>query len=248
MQISHSTSSLQGKRPSMQDTFTVIENLSGYFFAGIYDGHGGSNSAKFAASKLHGLLVLNLKKHKPLEALSKTFVDLDKEIHQLKYDDGTTASVVLIKDSKLYLAHVGDSRVIIKQGEKISQLTKDHKITDPKELASYRSSNWFNTTSRLISKGKIKKFSLISISRSLGDRAFADAISPLPDVKELNIEGSEIIVMATDGVWDVIENQEIFAILDNATNKLSIANLLTKEATKRGSADNVTAICINLEN
>lgn len=249
MNLKYTISSLQGKRSSMQDTFAVVENLNSYFYAGVFDGHGGSNSAKLASIKLHKLISNNLDNSvKPLEAIKQAFLDLNDEIHLLKYDDGTTASVVLINDKDLYIAHVGDSRIIIKDNEGIKQLTKDHKITDLEELARYRSSNWFKTTSKLISTGKIKKFSLIAVSRSLGDLSFEDAISATPDIDNFKLKGNEKIIIASDGLWNVVNNNEVMILIDNNNfkNLEEETNFLSNEAIRRGSTDNITVIVITL--
>ena len=115
-------------------------------------------------------------------------------MHQFGNRGGTTASVVLIKDQTLFIANVGDSRIVLKQEGKILQLTKDHKHTDPEEYQNYLSSKWFTEKSRLVSQGKIKGFYFLAVSRSLGDGFFEDAISPIPDTYELKLKGNEKIV------------------------------------------------------
>ena len=135
-----------------------------YSFLGVYDGHGGTVFAELAAQKIHRSVETYLNSStKPLEAVKKAFIDLDSEICRLGVKGGTTASVVLLRNDALLVAHVGDTRVVLQQENRVIQLTKDHRHNDPEEAQRYRSSRWYQEKSRLVSQGKIKGLSLIHI-------------------------------------------------------------------------------------
>src|SRR5215204_146707 len=243
MKISFAVSSTQGKRPDMQDFNVSVENLSrdNYLFLGVFDGHGGAESAKLASKILYQEAETNLNRgDKPQDALKKAFVAVDQKAHQLGYDNGTTASALLLKDDSLFVAHVGDSRLAMEHEGQISQLTKDHILTDPTEMQRYNSSNWFQNKSREISKGQIKGFRLIAVSRSLGDPFFEDAISPVPDVSKIKLQESTKIIMASDGLWNWIGNDDAFKTIQNTKTPPEASATLVQEALAKGSTDNIT--------
>lgn len=131
-----------------------------YFYAGIFDGHGGSEAAEYAAANLHlqikKLLILN----DPLEALKLAFIATDIGIHNLKISSGTTASVILVKNNHAFLANVGDSAIYIKRPTSPArQLTIDHHLTDSNELKKYQSSKWFWKRAGLYLKVKLRALS-----------------------------------------------------------------------------------------
>lgn len=246
--IKNGVVSIQGLRPHKEDYYSIVTNLDQgqYFYAGMFDGHGGDKAAEYSAIHLHlhieKFLALNIG---PLEALKLSFISTDKEIHQLKIQSGTTASVVIIKDNHLFLANVGDSTIVIKKpNSPAKQLTTDHHLTDTQELKNYRSSKWFLEKNRLISQGKIKGFKLIAVSRSLGDVFFEDAISPIPDASEIEFDKGDVLVLATDGLWNYINLTKLDDLIKNNNDPQIISELLVQEALNNKSGDNITTIVL----
>jgi serine/threonine protein phosphatase PrpC len=247
MSLQLAITSIKGLRPTMQDNYKITELSSGYTFIGLYDGHGGNEAADLACNILHELVENELKKGaSPFKAIEESFREIDKKIYDLNYRSGTTATVSLIKANTMYLAHVGDTRVVAKRENKVIQLTKDHRITDSDEMNMYRSSKWFKEKSKSIGKGNFKGFYLISVSRSLGDTFFEDAISIKPDNLELKLSGDEEIIVATDGLWCSVSNEEAFQFTD--TDLKATTDRLINEALNKGSKDNITAIYIKTTN
>lgn len=242
-----SVSSFIGKRPSMQDAHVYIERLGdhNYSFLGIYDGHGGTIFAELATQRLHLLVdtYLNSGIETP-EAIRAAFTDMDNEICQLDMKGGTTASVMLIKDDFLLLAHVGDTRVVLQQKNRIVPLTKDHRHSDLEEAQRYQSSSWYQEKSRLVSQGKLKGFYLLAVTRSLGDCFFEDAVSAVPEISEIKLEGNERIIIGTDGLWEVMSNEEAFDIYADCSPK-EASDLLVEQALLKGGSDNLTVATIH---
>lgn len=93
--------------------------------------------------------------------------------------------------------------------------------------------------SRLVSQGKVKGFKLIAVSRSLGDQFFEDAISPIPDLYEINFDNGDIMILATDGLWNFIDKTKIAV-----GEPRELCEKLVREAMNNQSKDNITVVVI----
>lgn len=131
----------------------------------------------------------------------------DKLKHEMS---GTTANTVLIKDNKLYCGNVGDSRAVCCIDGECHELSFDHKPNHPHEEKRIREAGGWVEYNRVNGN--------LALSRALGDFAFKRNVTKLqkdqmvcafPDVEERTIgEGWEFVLMACDGIWDVISNEE----------------------------------------
>jgi serine/threonine protein phosphatase PrpC len=94
---------------------------------------------------------------------------------------------------------------------------------------------------------------LLSVSRSIGDNSLSSVVIADPSTKrEQRTEQDEFIIVATDGLWDVVKHQEACDIvrecLKNAPgSRKLLASMLMEEAIKRKSNDNVTVLIIFFE-
>lgn len=103
------------------------------------------------------------------EAGKKEILDIQRKMREKdngpKYDQeshaGCTANVVLITPESIYCANAGDSRAIACQGEKVIELSKDHKPQDPIELDRITKANGS------VSYGRVNGG--LNLSRALGD-------------------------------------------------------------------------------
>ena len=89
----------------------------------------------------------------------------------------------------------------------------------------------------------------LSVSKAFGDGDNAPYISQKPDVfynKICNM--TKYIVMACDGLWDVINNDELYLLIEDLkkNKKENLAIGLATEALKRGTSDNVSVIVIEI--
>jgi protein phosphatase 2C family protein 2/3 len=113
-------------------------------YFGIFDGHGGEGCSDFLKDNFLNYLIEN--KNFPFDikiSLNETFDKIEGEFFKQKCSSGlelsdksgSCALVALIFDNKLYIANIGDSRAIMSAngGNKVKQLTNDHKPNNPKE-------------------------------------------------------------------------------------------------------------------
>lgn len=264
-----------GRRDEMEDGFVFVDCFSGKknsaYFA-IYDGHGGRQCVDYVTQNLHENLLVELQKapSNVPDAFIRAFSTTDRNMQSSGiHTSGCTACCCLLQEEKatraIYTAHLGDARAVICRGGLAVRLTSmsDHKATDPAEAK------------RVIEAGgsifNERVNGMLAISRAFGDHQLKapalpnDVVSNVPDITSTELtEQDMFVIVACDGLWDVVEDQEsvnlvlegireLMALLpnigqDNLTHRRSmaevLARMLVEEALARGTSDNVTCLMI----
>eukprot|EP00538_Stauroneis_constricta_P006695 CAMPEP_0119560840 /NCGR_PEP_ID=MMETSP1352-20130426/16003_1 /TAXON_ID=265584 /ORGANISM="Stauroneis constricta, Strain CCMP1120" /LENGTH=411 /DNA_ID=CAMNT_0007608901 /DNA_START=262 /DNA_END=1497 /DNA_ORIENTATION=+ len=213
-------------------------------------------------------------------ALAETFASLDADIrkNQNKRNDtlfamkekapqgadakniafersGSTCIVVLITPSHIICANAGDSRAILRRKGRSLPLSFDHKPANIPELMRVEKAGGYVKSKRVDGD--------LAVSRGLGDFTYKSNESvPVEEQKVVpdpeivcyprNRKTDEFVVLACDGVWDVLSNQECSAmvqdLLDEGETDLG---LICEEAMdmclQRNSRDNMTISVVGLE-
>ena len=127
---------------------------------------------------------------------------------------GCTAVVALVKGSKLYVANAGDSRAVLSRQGKAIPLSFDHKPSHPVERKRIESAGGFVSNMG----GMSRVNGNLNLSRAIGDLKYKgnkelhpkhQIITAEPDVEGAEIlPGDEFMLLACDGIWDVLTNQE----------------------------------------
>ena len=221
-----------------EDTITATkiilnndENDYFYFF-GIYDGHGGKGCSNYLKDNLHK----NIKEFSKIGiklGIEKTEENFKKEEGlnekgEIKDSSGSCGIMAMIKNNKLIISNVGDSRLVIFKNKKLFFITEDHKPgseTEKKriELAGgkiYQTPSLFP----LYQNGKEIEIpwrvlpGRLSVSRTFGDieakeekfGGMKNVVVALPDISEIELdENYNFIVMGCDGIFDVLSNEEL---------------------------------------
>ena len=244
---------LKPESPNQDDYSVLIDGRQ--VLLGVFDGHGpfGHNVSNF----IHTLLPKLVSKHdsfstNPLNSFVPSFDKCQKslEMHcehpEAVYDcvlSGSTASLILIKEEKIYTAHVGDSRAVLSRktatgGREAIVLAPDHKPNLPEEKARIESRN-----------GEVKKlpndipfrvfirnrdFPGLAMSRSIGDMLSRDlGVISEPTVSEHDLtEQDEFVLLCSDGVWEFITNEDAINFVGNMgrTKVVEAAEYLAKKA------------------
>ncbi len=149
-----------------------------------------------------------------------------KETEELK-DMGTTLDVCLIYNNKVFIGHVGDSRVYRIRKNIMRRLTKDHSYVQ-----------------KLITDGEIsqeeadthpKKNMLV---KAVGCNALVE-----PDVMCKGFLKDDILLMCSDGLTNMLKDEQIYEVLlQNSENPVAA---LINSANREGGSDNITAIIID---
>lgn len=224
----------------MEDCHTQLlstkEDKDAAFFA-VFDGHGGANVAKYCGEHLHKR-VLSMEKYKQndyVNALQSAFLACDNDMlldDEMKDEmSGCTAVCTLIKNDKIYCANCGDSRAVMSvDGESVS-LSYDHKPSDEEEAK------------RIVAAGGWVEFNRVNgnlaLSRAMGDFVFKrnnkkppeeQIVTAYPDVIIKDItDSSEFILIACDGIWDVMSNEEVVDFVRNRIAKKLTVEQITEE-------------------
>jgi serine/threonine protein phosphatase PrpC len=221
----------KGLKPNIpnQDDF-IIHIETDCLLLGVFDGHGaqGHEVSHFIKSALPKLLLSDdNRRGRPLEVITQSFLKAQQELGQHCresfgridcVESGSTGTVVLIQDRKLYTGYVGDSRAVLgymKNGQlKARALTKDHKPNLPEEKARIRAAGGEikrlpnDSSYRVFKRGE--DFPGLAMSRAFGDiDAHHYGVTHDAEVKEHKLRPcDEFVIVASDGVWEFIINQE----------------------------------------
>jgi len=168
---------------------------------------------------------------------------------------GSTAISCLIDPERVYFLNVGDSRgILVSTAGRVLLATKDHKPNDQNERQRIQEAGGTVLIQRVNGS--------LAVSRALGDfeyknnsnrRPDQQLVSPEPEITShirqlTNDEHVAFIVLACDGVWDVITNEELAAYIlarMNVTDDLSeICNTVLDMCLYKGSKDNMSLIIV----
>jgi len=265
----------KGKNDYNEDRVVVLKPLpednASHFFA-VYDGHGGTAASTYCQKHLH-TNVATYEKYatNKKEAFIEGYKATDKKFLKKMEDCGTTAvSCLITQDAKkIIVANAGDSRCILSSGGKAVAISEEHKLGNPNEKKRIKEADHTVETETILQDGKRYQLTRvdgqIAVSRAIGDGDFKDgdgppekqAITCVPDVYERDVKpADQFLVLACDGVWDVMENQEVVDFINKLLSKAKtvtddllsqICEQLTNHAVNnKGSPDNVTAIIVVL--
>lgn len=231
-------------REKNQDYYYVSESYDDIKLCVLADGMGGYTGGEIASN-----MAVNAVKNYIYNNYSKIKLETDNIINLLKdatqyanmviYEKtrqveeleemGTTLEIALIIDDKLYISHIGDSRIYKINNDKIMQITKDHSYVE-----------------KLINDGTITREQAKVhpqknvLTKALGCTAFVE-----PDLIVEKIEKNDIIFICSDGLTNMLEEKEILKIIKE--NPESPNKELIASANNAGGMDNITVIVIENE-
>lgn len=255
-----------------------------YYF-GIYDGHGGYGCSTYLKNNLH----MNIKEFSKIgikigidiiEERFKTKEAID-ENGEIKDSSGSCGIILLIKKNRCIIANIGDSRLVIFKNRKITFSTIDHKPNYIIEKARIEMAGGkiYQTPSIFPLYQNGKKVDIpyrvlpgrLSVSRTFGDIQAKDekfggnktVIIALPDITEIELNDEyNLIIMGSDGIFDVLSNEELLECIDIVLKEKEITgniknedihqlcgdftNMIIKSALAKESLDNITCIVIAL--
>lgn len=254
-----------GRRSSMEDTHLIqgsfCENPDNDLFL-LFDGHNGRTAAEYAKKNLPETLeqlfidaTLSLSSPPSSSSaesdasvahkLKKAFVTTHRAIIKKDVGGGTTAAAVLFLGNTGYVAHVGDSMVgVHTPGKGLHILTRPHRPTDPREAEMVRQRGGFILR---FSAREVRVNGILAVTRALGDMELGTSISPEPDVAVIPFEWDDppTIIVACDGLWDYMSEEDVAEIMERCPDPKSCAEELRNAAYQvGGSSDNISVMII----
>ncbi|KAF9599750.1 hypothetical protein IFM89_001696 [Coptis chinensis] len=249
--FSYGYSTFKGKRSSMEDYYeTRISEIDGQMvaFFGVFDGHGGCRAAEY----LKNNLFKNLSNHPEfmkdtksaiVEAFKQTDSDYLNEEKGQEKDAGSTASTAVLLGDRILVANVGDSRVVACRSGSAVPLSIDHKPDRSDERQRIEQAGGF-----IIWAGTWRVGGVLAVSRAFGDKLLKPYVVADPEIQEEEIDGVEFLIIASDGLWNVVSNKDAVALVQNISDAEAASRKLVQEAYARGSSDNITCIVVRFEN
>jgi serine/threonine protein phosphatase PrpC len=243
-----------GWRDSMEDEHAIYQIPEKMFFsAEIYDGHGGKSAARIAAETLtpNFLHAWSSDLQKPLregrsesENLRKAYTDVDKNIVDSGTESGTTAATFYIIEGRFIAANVGDTRAIIgTKREPCYTLTIDHKPSLEDEKSRIE-----NLGGSIVWLGTPRVQGVLAVSRALGDARLKPYISCEPRIVEGHLgKENDYVVLACDGVWDVLAPADVIKTVRAAREPQAGAEKIKGMALDYGSKDNISVIVLDIK-
>lgn len=222
---------------------TELAGLSNTHLFGVFDGHGGQHCSDFVANHFAGALSRAWVKDEatPESALIHAFEDVDEAFLRNApptEESGCTALAALVLGSTLFVGNAGDCRCVLgrKDGSFVN-LSRDHIATDSFERARIEARGGFVSP-----QGRVQ--GRLMVSRAMGDRSVKRFISPTPEVQTVSIrETDDFIILASDGLWDVVSSQEAVSMVRSTVRVPDMAaKRLALKAVELGSDDNISVI------
>ena len=224
------------KREVNQDHVFATGNPVGPFpnLLVVADGLGGHKAGDFASKYTVQVFCQELEKSstdKPGDILKRSVVIANNELIRVAKSDvklegmGTTLVAATIIGNTLYFANVGDSRLYL-INDKIRQLSKDHSLVEEMvRLGGIKAEEAKHHPDKNI------------ITRAIGVKNDVEV-----DIYEYRLKKGDIILMCTDGLSNMVEDEDMFDIVKGARDIVEAVEMLIEKANSNGGRDNIGVV------
>lgn len=223
------------------------DQLPEHNFYVIADGMGGHQAGEVASSEAVSAICKIIRKQLSeikklsLKEMREIIYQAIEEVNQVVYqlastsDElkgmGTTLCCICFQEDGLVYGHVGDSRLYRLRKGKLKLLTKDHSLLG--EMLDLGQ----------IEESQVAEFQYKNIlTKAIGTESF---ISPTVYVGDL--DDSDIYLLCTDGLTDLLSREEMELILNSSDSLQESARILIDEANQRGGHDNITVLLAQIQ-
>uniref|UniRef100_A0A0C3TB71 PPM-type phosphatase domain-containing protein n=1 Tax=Guillardia theta (strain CCMP2712) TaxID=905079 RepID=A0A0C3TB71_GUITC len=219
---------------------------------GVFDGHNGYRGSLYVREMLLHNIASSLEEETSLaevqSAIQQAYVKTDQDFISLGVRDGCCVVTVAVSPSFIIAANAGDSRAVLavkaeEEGEEMGgevraiDLTEDHKPGRPDEQARIEAAGGF-----VVELGVPRVMGYLAVSRAIGDAELKQFVIAEPEihVKPREPQAQRFVLLATDGLWDVMSSQEaVEFVWKKWEEKDHGAEELVREAYRLGSYDNI---------
>ena len=225
-------------RPGNEDAF-FTDPAEGLFI--VADGMGGHAAGEIASEMAVGIIADELRlvrdindgvvvqvnqafKRANLAIFERTLTEVDKQ------GMGTTASLLILRDSKYLIGQVGDSRVYLLREGTLTQLTKDHSYVQEQVDAGHLTPE----------QARYHPYSNV-ITRCVGASADVE-----PDTYTGIVKAGDTFLIASDGLTGMVDDRRLQTLLQSKASAQRVVDALISEANGRGGLDNITAVVVRV--
>ncbi|NLJ97083.1 MAG: Stp1/IreP family PP2C-type Ser/Thr phosphatase [Clostridiales bacterium] len=214
-----------------------IGNLPNLFI--VADGMGGHNAGDYASKFCVEYFTKQINESNqtsPIVMIEEAIKDTNDKLYEKSKEQkdlegmGTTFVVATILDNVMYVANIGDSRLYVISKE-IKQITEDHSLVQA-----------------MVKTGELNKDEAKEhpnkniITRALGVNETVE-----PDFFEVELKEGDIVLMCSDGLTNMLEDDEIERVVrENADDLPTATETLVRLANQNGGKDNIAVIIIKV--
>ena len=229
-----------GKRRKLNQDYVYTSEMPVGHLPNLFlvaDGMGGHNAGDYASKYTIETIVDVVgqsKEGSPVSVFENAIKEANTQIRRKAQEEpelsgmGTTVVAATVSGNRLCVANVGDSRLYIINDREIKQITRDHSLVE-----------------EMVRMGGLKR----ELARTHPDKnIITRAIGALDDVDvdffELNLNKDDVILMCSDGLSNMIEDEEIRMIMQGQRDIVEKAESLIKAANNNGGKDNIAVVIV----
>ena len=203
----------------------------------VADGMGGHAAGEVASEIAVNTIAECAPAHADAEELGKAVAQANRDIINAaiagegREGMGTTCTAAMLEGNRLVIAQVGDSRAYLLHGGQLTQITRDHSLM-----------------ANMIEAGQITpEEARVHPNRSVITRALGNDPDTVADLYEINVEDGDRLLLCSDGLSTMIEDDEMQAVMNRIADPQRCATTLVNGAIAAGGYDNVTVVIADVE-
>lgn len=227
-------------RAQNQDYFTIVRFSPDHALAVVCDGMGGAKSGNVASRLATDVFVREVKRtwsdKLDRDSLRRMLLDAAELANQAVYEHaqlsedytgmGTTLVAVLIAGTVAIAVNIGDSRAYLLSNRGVQRITEDHSVVQ-----------------MMVRRGEITEEEARTYpGKNLITRAVGTEPQVSCDIFTLRLEPGDAILLCSDGLTNLLSDQELLFEVVHAVHKEKCCAHLIEIAKERGAPDNVTAV------
>ncbi len=201
----------------------------------LADGMGGHNAGDYASRFMVENLNSYIGRHKstsPVKVLESGIRQVNRDLYRKSIENqalsgmGTTLVAATAWEDVLFVANVGDSRLYLFRNGRLQQVTRDHSYVE-----------------ELVALGQIERNSKDYLKKK---NIITRALGVMPDVEvdffEQDLQPGDLILMCSDGLSNMLDNEEMGAVLSDCGTLRTKTERLVNRANEQGGYDNIAVL------
>lgn len=228
-------------RSSNQDSVFCEENAVGNFpnLFLVADGMGGHKAGDTASRMCIDEVVKQIRDTElitPVGVIEQAVKAANEAIYKASNSRpelegmGTTLVCATVMEDTAYVGNIGDSRMYLFRGG-LRQITVDHSLVE-----------------EMVQSGEIQKDEMRTHpNKNIITRALGTDVAVRPDCFEIEVQTGDVLLLCSDGLTNMLEDEEIANILNEHISDMKEAGeLLVEQANKAGGKDNISVVLVRL--